>query len=116
MSLEKRKANVTFLSSDSVMITTALWQKTFILKKTTVVDLYTLKQIKCENIGDLQEKKKVESPFYICFLPTTKKTEFYGMVVLKPGKDKIEILQQEDDIVSMKNNNKTFSVSIYVSD
>jgi hypothetical protein len=98
------------------MITTALWQKTFVLKQSTVVDLHTLKKLECGNISELSQKAKVDSPFYICFMPTSKKSEYYGMVVIKPGKDKIEVLQTEDDIVSMKNNNITFSVSVYVND
>lgn len=98
------------------MLTTALWQKTYVLKETLVVDLFTLKKIQVDNIADLSVKKNIDSPFYICFMPNTTKKEYYGMVVLKPNKDKIQILQEDKDIVSMKNNNKTFSVSIYVDD
>lgn len=113
-SLEKRKTNITFLSSDSVIITNALWQKTFILKESIVVDLHTLRKIKAENISELSQKAKVDSPFFICFMPDKK--DFYGLVVIRPGKDKIKVLQEEEDIISLKNNNKTFSVSVYIKD
>lgn len=114
MSLEKRKANITFLSVDSVMITNMLWQKTFILKESTVVDLKTLKIIKVENIGELSAKSKVDSPFFVCFTGTKK--EYFGLVVYRPGKDKIEILQEQKDIASLKNNNKDYSATVYVND
>ncbi len=114
MALEKRKVNITFLSVDSVVITNYLWQKTFILKESTVIDLKTLKKIKVENIGELSAKSKVDSPFFVCFTGTKK--EYSGMVVLKPGKDKIEILQEQQDIVCLKNNNKDFSATVYVND
>jgi hypothetical protein len=114
LSLEKRRVNITFLSEDSVIITNALWQKTFILKESTVIDLKTLKKIKVENIGELSVKGKVDSPFFVCF--TAAKKEYSGMVVLKPGKDKIELLQNQNDIVCMKNNNKDYSATVYVND
>lgn len=97
------------------MITNILWQKTFILKESTVIDLKTLKKIKVENIGELSAKAKVDSPFFVCFTSTNKK-DYSAMVILKPGKDKIEILQTQEDIASLKNNNKDYSATVYVND
>lgn len=111
MSLEKRKANITFLSSDSVIITTSLWQKTFILKENTAVDLFKLKKISIKD-EDTWSGAGNDCPFYAYFKSTNKK-EYTGTIVIRPGKDKIQVLSQE---VSIGSNNITYSVSVFVEE
>lgn len=114
MAIEKRRANITFLAPDAVTITNAFYQKTFILKKECVIDMFSLKKIEVENLYELSQKAGVNSPFFICFTYNEEEKHFSGMVVLKPGKDKLDIMQDLKDLVSVKNNNKTYSASVWV--
>ncbi len=99
------------MSSDSVILTNALWQKTFVLTGPTVIDLHNLKKIKVENPQELSQKAKVDSPFYAYF--SAEKKDFVATVIIRPGKDKIELLT---DKASMKDNDKTYSVVVFVKD
>lgn len=111
MGLEVRKTNVNFLSYDSVVITNFLYQKTFTLKEPIAVDLYTLKKIKLENIGELSDKSRIDSPFFIYF--TQSKKEFYGTVFFRPSSNKVE---EHGDIVNIKFNNIDYKVTVYIKD
>lgn len=111
MGLEKRKVNVTFLSYDSVIITNFLYQKTFTLDKSFVVDLHSLKKIQVDNIEEFSQKLNVESPFFICLL--INKKESHGQVFFRPNEDKIEIHETK---VSIKNNNINYSATVYIKE
>lgn len=122
MGFDKRKANITFKAADCVQITNIFFQKTFYLKDECIVDLFKLKKSDFET----DTYDNVEHSFFVCFKKHVcddwcesekcSGTYWYGEVVLKTSKEDLEILDSEEDTVTLKNNNKTYNGAVWVDE
>lgn len=123
MGFDKRSANIEFKAGDHVQITNIFFQKSFYLKNECVVDLVKLKMSDFDENASYED---VKYPFFVCF----RKHEcedwceeekcpgpyWYGEVVLRTSKEDLEILDSEEDTVTLKNNNKKYNGAVWVDE
>lgn len=123
MGFEKRRANITFKAADCVQITNIFFQKTFYLKKECIVDLFKLK---ISDFGEDELYDDVKHAFFVCFREHKCDEwcedsqcfgqHWYGEVVLKTSKEDLEILDSQEDTVTLKNNNINYNGAVWVDE
>lgn len=115
MGLEKRKANITFTSPNSVIITNPYYQKSFQLKSNyTIIDLISLKSLELNRFSILEPSEYTFS-FCVCFyhLPYGSNNAYVGKVSFLKDKENREF---ESEIVDYKENNKNYSATVFVEE
>lgn len=126
MGFEKRKANIIFKASDCVQITNIFFQKTFYLKNECVVDLFKLKKTEMTGLDEFSVISKIDHPFFVCFLKhkcddwcddeKCPGNHWYGEVVLRTSEEDLEVLDSEEDTVTLLNNDKIYNGAVWVDE
>lgn len=112
MPLEKRKCHIEFISHNFVRLTNILYQKEYNLTEECCIDLKTLKKISMAS-SSKNKKSNPQSPFYVFFSKRSDENGYTGTILFQEGKD---ILSTVPGVANIKNEEITFSASVYVEE